>query len=614
MMVKEKLNDNQLAAVKTANNRALVIAGAGSGKTRVLTHRIEELINQGASAYSILALTFTRRAAGEMKERLAGMLTDRDVRKMEVSTFHSVCLRIVREIGELLGYRRNLSIYDDIDRRDVLAAVIGNLGLRRVSVKAAVAYLEATAAGEALHDDDFLKLEQLKSAIREYRNILRQYNALDYTGLLEAATHLLENYPNAREHYGNIWRHVLVDEFQDTDELQVRFLRALAPETLFMVGDYRQSIYQWRGARPQLLFDFSEEQGAARFDLSLNYRSVPEILELANRVIDEGGGGRYGKSLEPVRVSGSELQVEACRFEDMVQEAEFIVERISCLVQDCGYGYRDIVVLARTNRMLEGFAQWLRDSGREQDMPFVRIGKMAEFWKKEEVRLCVNILKLLHNPHNNQALKSIFRTLKIEIPDIKLHEWQARRHGVPLVRYLAAADEPGHLAQAGAFCDVIGRYGRNPSLSLGFLFGEAVNAWDVADFYRQRMLTSRVENIRRAGDHILDRGGDLEGFLEWHAFRDLQDELEGARHEDKVKLMTVHAAKGLEFPVVFLMNVVDGQIPHRRSNYEEERRLFYVAVTRAADSLIITSSLTGENGKPQEPSPFMANCATGAAK
>lgn len=600
------LNDQQLQAVKSDSSHVLVVAGAGAGKTRVLSERVIEMTNRGHSPSTFLCLTFTRKAAGEMKARLLKRLPERDVRKIRCGTFHSVCLDIVKQVGELIGYRKNLSIYDERDREDVLRMVTAHLGLK-LSVKKSVAALEATIAGHPTEGKDFQESERLGSVVREYHSVLHQYNALDYSGLISQAVRILEEFPNAKQHYSNIYRHILVDEFQDTDLLQCRLLRALSPESLFLVGDVRQCIYQWRGAQPQLLFEFSKEQEAARYDLALNYRSMPDILELANKVIDDSDG-RFGKSLEAVRVGKeSELQVETCQFEDMLQEGRFIAERIKWLTGPGGYKPGDIAVLARTNRTLVALEQWFRDSGFDTDFPFVRIGKQAEFWKKNEVRLCVNILKLLHNPNDNQALKSILRTLDIEIPDLKRAEYLARKQGWPLLRFFGYNREDAAFAPLAAvpFCSVIDRYERTPALLASDLFIDAVNAWGVIDFYRQRGLKGRVENIKKAGQWILDMGYTLEEFLSWYAYRDLQDELDEERHRDKVKLLTVHAAKGLEWPVVFCLGLTEGEFPHRRSDSEEERRLFYVATTRAADLLILTCSLTDEYGKARRPSIFI---------
>lgn len=289
------LNKEQLKAVNSVSKRMLVVAGAGSGKTRTLTHRIARLIEEGASPYNVLAMTFTRKAAGEMRTRLESMISGKDAKKITIKTFHATCLDIVKAFGELLGYRKNLSVYDEVDRKDILESIIKELGFK-LSTKEVLSVKETLGCGQRIPQ----KHQQALLVLNEYENTLKRYNAIDYHGLLEKAVELLRS-PGVYKHYHNLYRYVFVDEYQDTDPLQAEFLNLLRPEYLFVVGDFRQSIYGWRGAKPELLFEFVKD-GAQRIDLFQNYRSLPDIIAFANTIFTDKS---YGEKLVGVRQSKS---------------------------------------------------------------------------------------------------------------------------------------------------------------------------------------------------------------------------------------------------------------------------------------------------------------------
>lgn len=585
------LNPEQQSAVALDAKALLIRAAAGTGKTATMAHRVSRMTEEGISPRTILLLTFTRFAAREMSERLDTLLSKRAHRVLRTGTFHAVCLTILREFGELRGYRENLSIFDEQDRKDVLTEIIKDHGIKSVSVTKAMAFLERAESGESSQPPD----AQLLFVALEYTNTLRRFNAVDYSGLMVEAVSLLEDYPRVQEHYSSIWRHVLVDEFQDTSALQVRFLRALHPETLCLIGDYRQSIFGWRGARPEMLLDFSAELSASRIDLLRNYRSLPTIIFLANKIISDPE--RYGLDMIPTRKSESdEPEVTIRAFPDMVSEGEFVVNQVVDLCDK--YHYRDIVVLARTNRALQQFSQWVRDF-HGPDFPHIRIGAQADFWNSEEVRLCVQVLKLINNPLDNQSLKSILKTMDMQVPDIKRLEATARKTETPLVKMLP---EDHAVRRAFEFC-VMESEGKEPLAHMAFLYW-----WEMLDiptFYLFRKLTTRAENAMKLRDYCESKNYTLAEFLDWYAAREIQDELQDSEGEDRIRLMTIHSMKGLEAPVVFLLNAAEGQLPSRRGDLEEERRLFYVAATRAKDRLFITCSLTDEMGRPRNPSSFL---------
>lgn len=589
------LDPEQTTAVEVDGPLVLCVAGAGTGKTRALTHRIERLVREGTSARTILAITFTRKAAGELSERLADLLPEREVRKMRIGTFHSLALDVVRAFGELAGYRKNLSIYDEQDRQDVLRAIITDHGMKGVSVKKAVEYISEVALGGVESDP------QLNLLALEYQNTLRRFNALDYDLLMMLAVQLLD-IPRVQEHYHALYRVLCVDEFQDSDLNQMAFIDRLDPEQMFAVGDYRQSIYGWRGAQPDLLITMAEIAGTARVDLVRNYRSRPEIVSLANVVIPEDKG-QFGKDLIPTRRSEGGPEVTARVFPDMVSEGEFIVNTVigmcdSGAVKD-EYTYRDIVVLARTNRILAEFSQWLRDSGYGDDFPHIRIGAQGDFWKCEEVRLCVQALKILFNPDDNHSLKMLLKGLDCQEPEMRRLEAQARKGGLPLVKLLS----PGNPVRlAFEHCETITAIPEQPAYLMFMSFCAAL---DLREHWLERMLTTRAANVEKLNSILKERLWTLAEFIEWYGLRDIQDDLAEVEDKNRIRLMTVHAAKGLEFPIVFLMDVADGQFPNHRSDQAEERRLFYVACTRARERLYLTCSTTDGYGKTRAPSQYL---------
>lgn len=589
-----QLNKEQQAAVKSDAKRILTVAGPGTGKTRVLTHRIERMVkNRGESPLSVLALTFTRKAAGEMAERLSGMLTLAEVRKMRIGTFHSVALQIVREWGDLLGYKENLSIYDQVDQLDIIKSIISDFGLK-VKVKDVLEVMQHRAERKI---PAHAKELDVKPVLDQYQNTLRRYNALDYQGLLDTAVMLMRIYPEVRKHYHNQWRLVFVDEYQDTDIVQWEFLELLDPDQLFVVGDYRQSIYGWRGARPDLLMQFAKI--ATRFDLVKNYRSLPGIIEHANGIISSK---KYGEPLVSTRESKNDNQVHCGAFDGLMHEGMYIVDQVITLVSHTspGYQYRDIAILARKNRQLALFSQWLRDSQHDLDVPHVRIGAKMEFWKSEPARVCAQVLKLINNPHDNQSLRSILKILNILVPDLKTLEWQARKANKPLVEVL-----PENNPVRRGY-ELINREDLE-SHPADLVFMSFCGECDIREHYLERRLTTKAGQVETFADRLTSGLYSIEDFLDWYNFREVDDELEEAEDQDRVKLMTVHAAKGLEFPVVIVLGCTDDDFPAKKGDMEEERRLFYVAATRPKDRLYLICPLMDERGKPKKPSRFLAS-------
>ena len=579
------LNKAQAQAVNSNSKVILCVASAGTGKTRVLTARTARLLKEDRiSPLNILCLTFTRKAAGEMRERLGTMLPENVVRKLRIGTFHSFCFEIIKQWGELAGYRKNVSIYDEIDQKDILEAIINDFGFK-TNPRAVLA-----ARKEEQQDAD------VKCVLDEYKSILRQYNALDYDMLVDTALELL-GMPQVLEYYRNRFRHILIDEYQDIDPYQYELHRILQPDSLFVVGDNDQAVYGWRSADMRILLDFMEKfPKAEKIILEDNYRSQPGIVEFANRVIEKNKN-RFEKKMVAYRDGRLEPVINP-GFEGVFEEGQFVLAEVNFLRSAFRHDYREIAILARTNRQLIEFEAWLKTT----DLPCVRIGSKQDLWKREEIRLCANLLKILYNPWDNQALKSIFRTLQVDIPALKRLEWQARKQEkclLEVVEHDIANVIRGHV-DGHVFIP-----GRLKGERASDVLLNICNGLHVTDFYLQRMLTTRVERIKQAGTYLIEKGWSLEAFIEWYSMREATDELEDCGNEDKVRLMTVHMAKGLEFPVVFVIGLADGVFPSRRGDQEEERRLFYVACTRARDRLYLSCPLTDGNGKELKPSTFL---------
>ena len=586
------LNTGQLAAVNSDANKILTVAGAGTGKTQVLTSRIQRLVESGESPSTFLCLTFTRKAAGEMRERLSDMLSQQEAQKLTICTFHALALQVVKEWGERLGYKPCLSVYDQIDQRDVVESIISDFGLK-ISVGLVLEVMQHEAERkQPAHP----KRAEVLPALYQYHNILRRYNALDYQGLQDTALGLLSTYPEVLQHYRRKWRVVFVDEYQDTDITQNEILRALDPGRLFIVGDQRQSIYGWRGARPDMLIHFA--QHAEQISLVKNYRSLPGIIAFANNIVPSD---LYGDRLVATRKSRIKNNVHIEAFADHVQEGMFVVDTIKGLVSDCGYSHSDIAIMARTNRQVKGLAQWLKDSRHDEDVPFVRIGSKMDFWKSEPVRLCAQVLRLMNNPFDNRSLYSILRVLDLEEPNLKRLEWMANKAGQPMVGYLSEGN-PVRLGYEGARSTNIG------VRSAAGVFRDFARCCDIKEHYTERKLKTKASLVDKFIG-IIEYSllpWTLQSFLDWHCLREIEDELSEEETGDTVKIMTVHAAKGLEFPVVIIIGCTDDQFPSKKGDPAEECRLFYVAATRARDRLYITCPLMDEFGGLTVPSRFMS--------
>ncbi len=586
----------------------MIIAGAGSGKTRVLTHRIAYLLaEKGAAPWQVLALTFTNKAAGEMRERIH-TLTGGSSGEMWVLTFHACCARILRMEIERLGYERTFAIYDDADQQTLLRRIIKELNLSdKVYTPRMLSSAISDAKNHSLRPERFLRESRAAQPVidvfQRYQKALRQNNALDFDDLLLKVLELFERFPEALEKYQHRFRYILVDEYQDTNMAQYHIVRQLAAihNNLCVVGDDDQSIYGWRGADIRNILEFEKDfPGTKTIRLEQNYRSTERILEAANRVITNNST-RKQKTLWTANKGGDPIELfEAL---DERDEAAHICGSILSGVRQEGRRYSDYAILYRTHaqsRVLEMYLQ-------SYDIPYKVYGGLS-FFQRAEVKDILAYLRLLQNPSDDVAFLRAVNTPKRGIGESSLAQLQsaADAQGLPLFAAAMAGDgvlPPKLAARFASFCtamqEVYSSIGVRPladsiELLLSVIRYDAYLREDKKENYETRAeivqeligYARQFESDLGGGDHDV-----LQAFLETVALfasTDTMDEDAG-----QVSMMTLHCAKGLEFPIVFLTGMEDGLFPSQQSRYdpqklEEERRLCYVGITRAQKKLILT--------------------------
>ena len=619
MNVLEGLNPEQEQAVKHFKGPLLILAGAGSGKTRVLTHRIAYLIEEyGVNPWNILAITFTNKAAGEMRERVDNIVTS-GAEYIWVSTFHSACVRILRRHIEALGYSRSFTIYDADDQRTLMRDILKYLQLdpkkfKERSVLGAISSAkdemispeeyERRAAG------DYLK-EIYARAYREYEKRLRDSNALDFDDLIVKTIQLLQDNPEILDYYQNRFRYIMVDEYQDTNTAQFELVRLLADsigedgrreQNLCVVGDDDQSIYKFRGATIENILSFENTfKNAKMIRLEQNYRSTQNILNAANEVISNNTM-RKGKTLWTENGQGEKIKVHTA--ENERDEANFIAQTILDGVAD-GRKYSDYAILYRMNAQSNAIEQALSRSG----VPHRVIGG-HRFYDREEIRDMVAYLQVINNPHDDVRLSRI-----INVP----------KRGIGATTVSHAADIAAGLGES--IYDVIKEAENYPQLSRasaklkafvalidGLIEAEQSGEYSLAELYNlviehtsyeQYLKTEkdnpevRIENIEELSSNIVkfeeDYGdeADLSAFLEEIS---LQTDIDNYDADaDTCVMMTLHSAKGLEFPVVFIAGMEEGMFPSvatimNPDELNEERRLAYVGITRAKEILYFTKT------------------------
>jgi len=628
----DTLNPVQREAVLHTEGPVLIVAGAGSGKTRALTHRIAYLIRDlGVSPYAILAITFTNKAAREMAERVEGLLGERLAKGMWILTFHSACARILRREHNHLGLPSTFTIYDEGDTERLIAGVLRDLN---VDVKRFPPRAMATAIGKAkdvvVGPDEYAGAaanfyEQIIAKVYvEYERRKRAAGALDFDDLISETVRLFRDHPEILEHYQERFRYILVDEYQDTNRAQYQFVNLLAEKygNVCVVGDADQGVYSWRGATIQNLLDFERDWPQAQvFLMEQNYRSTQNILAIANALI-EHNVQRKPKSLW-TETPGGELAVRF-RADNEHEEALFVAEEVHRLVDEEGHRYSDVAVFYRTNAQ----SRVLEDVFMRAGMPYKVVGGVR-FYQRKEIKDVLAYLRLLLNPQDVISARRVINTPKRGIGEatVAALESFALTEGIPFLDAARRVDEIATLATrargaVAGFVRVMDTL--EAALESGAGPARMVEAASTESGYLLELETERtvdaegrIENLRELSGVAAEYeartpDGEVPGFLEQVALVSEQDEYD--EEASSVTLMTLHNAKGLEFPVVFIIGMEDGVFPHYRSmgdsaQLEEERRLAYVGITRARERLYLTHawsrSLFGQTSY-NPPSRFLA--------
>lgn len=609
----DHLNPEQRKAATHVDGPLLILAGAGSGKTATMTHRIAYLIEQGVSPYQILAVTFTNKAAGEMRERVEKLVGR--CPGMWIMTFHAMSLRILREHCERIGYQHNFVVYDTIDQKTLIKTI-----MKEQNIDAKLypqAYLSAAISKQKEHDvspREYLETEAdnfrskvIGSVYRNYQEQLKRNNAMDFDDLLVNALHVLRDNPDILADYQHRFRYILVDEYQDTNHIQYEIIRLLAKarQNLCVVGDDDQCIYQWRGADISNILNFEKDFPQARvIKLEQNYRSYGNILAAAHSVI-RNNRGRKAKKLWTDKEAGDKIVYRRCDSDK--EEAYYIAQEID-LLKNGQRTYDDFAILYRTNAQSRLFEDALKRRG----IPYQILSGFS-FYERKETKDMICYMRLVVNPADDLALKRVINEPKRGIGAVTLGKLEAlaRVHGLSLLDILSQ-DEISYSLPAKAQKAV------GEMVRIIRLCAQEKENLRVSDIYDQLLVksgylkaleaedtqeaASRIENLMDFKSFIYDyekekedtgEKATLEEFLEKVATNGDADKMEEGT--GKVTLMTMHSAKGLEFPIVFLPGMEDGLFPGHRAldnenGMEEERRLCYVGMTRAREKLFLTGA------------------------
>jgi ATP-dependent DNA helicase UvrD/PcrA len=624
MEILDKLNKQQLNAVTAGNGPILVVAGPGSGKTRVLTQRIAYLIAvEGVRPWQILAVTFTNKAAKEMQARVKALLPDQAIEGIMLGTFHSICARILRRESDHLPIGSNFVIFDTDDQERIVKTVIRELNIneklyRPPSVHAAISRAKNELIGPDQYPTTTYRDEIVKRVYEGYQKRLIASNAVDFDDILLYTARLLEENPSVRDKYAQRFRHVLVDEFQDTKLAQYALVRELASfnKNIFVVGDPDQSIYAWRGADWRNVQRFEQDfPDAQTILLEQNYRSRQNILNAAMGVINRAQNRRR-KQLFTDRGEGE--KVFFYEAPDDYSEASFVVDTIAQLVASRQFEPGDCAVMYRTNAM----SRLLEEAFLQARLPYRLVGAQR-FYGRREVKDMIAFLRLIHNPADEASLDRVINVPPRGIGDktlITLHNVARQNNiqpGVVLLDLARGAESPYWASFAGRASISLADFGgmlanwRTAALSLttSELFDRVLTDLSYKEYIDDESEEGvdrweNVEELRRLAIEYSTRS--LDEFLENVALVSDQDTIaEG----NVPTLLTLHAAKGLEFGAVFIVGLDDGILPHSRSfdepeGMEEERRLFYVGITRAKDKLYLIRAIQrGGRGAAEETHP-----------
>ena len=603
----QKLNEEQIKPVMDTEGAVLVLAGAGSGKTRVLTSRIAYLVEEkGVYPSSILAITFTNKAANEMRERLSKMVDG--AQSMWICTIHSMCVRILRMFADRLGYTQNFSIYSETERAAVIKRAFAEMGiddekmLKNVKYHIANAKMQGKDPEEYEQENRELKgISEITSVYRAYCEHLKRNNAMDFDDLLTQTLRLLETDKEALEYVSGRFKYIHVDEFQDTNRVQYEIVRLLSyvHGNLFAVGDDDQSIYGWRGAKIENIFNFEKDfRGAKVYKLERNYRSTKNILKLANAVI-RNNGRRKDKVLWTNNADGASAQYYQAETEN--DEALYVARTISDLMTKEGYRYSDFAVLMRINALSRAYEQEFAKYG----IPFKVFGGFR-FYERKEIKDLLAYLRVINNPFDSEAVVRIVNVPKrgIGAKTIETLEQYANETELSVYDAVLAVDElplnAGSKQKVRSFGALLKELViKGATMGADELIREVINDCGIMAMYADDTDESinKKANIDEFVNSIdefckMNKGATLSDYLNQVTLSSDTDEMDETEY---VTVATIHSVKGLEFKAVFAVGMEENIFPVSRAAYddgelEEERRLMYVAITRAEKRLFFTRS------------------------
>lgn len=617
----KQLNESQRAAVVYTDGPSLVVAGAGSGKTRVLTYKIAYLLRQGLPPQSILALTFTNKAAREMKERIASLTDERTARRLWMGTFHSIFSRILRSEAERIGYPSNFTIYDAADSKSLLRSIMKEMQLddkvyrpgmvqSRISnaKNALISYKAYEQNKELVQHDIDSKVPLLREIYKRYQNRCLQAGAMDFDDLLLQTNILFRDHPDVLEKYRSFFQFVLVDEYQDTNFAQHLIVQCLCEvhRHICVVGDDAQSIYSFRGANIDNILQFKNQYpGCHIFKLERNYRSTQNIVNAANSLIDKNMK-QIRKTVYSEKEEGSKLSV--CSSYSDYEEGYAVAGKINEMRMR-NYDYADFAILYRTNAQ----SRILEEALRKRGIPYKIYGGLS-FYQRKEVKDVISYLRLIINPHDEEALKRVINYPARGIGDTTLNKLTAAatEHNVSLWTVLndpigyALPVNSGTAKKLSDFRELIaGFIERNVKLSAEEIASAVVKESGIVSvLFQDRSVEgiSKQENLQELLKGIAEfceirreEGAEHVSLADFLSEVSLLTDQDNDKEEqaNKVTMMTVHAAKGLEFRNVFVVGLEEDLFPSAMSKdnpraVEEERRLFYVAITRAEENCVLT--------------------------
>jgi len=600
----DSLNHAQREAVGALDGPVLILAGAGTGKTRTVTCRIAHMLEKGVRPQEILAVTFTNKAAAEMRERIGGMVSKKAADEMTVCTFHSLCVKLLRGGIEKLGYKRNFAIFTGSDQTGLMKQLIIRQGGADEKIKAEAVMAEISRAKNKGIDPGELENDFFASLGRAYQNELRAQNAVDFDDLLVLAEQLLREHPDVRDAFRQQFKRVTVDEFQDTNALQMQLLQQLVgpPYHVCVVGDDDQSIYGWRGAEVANILQFEKFFPNPRIiRLEENYRSTHAVLHTANSLIRHNTGRRE-KVLRSTRAGGNPVRIVAMPGD--AEEAEFIAEEILADKATMKRAWEDFAILFRTN----GQSRKLEEALRERKIPYRMVGAQS-FYDRKEVRDVLAYCQVLASPDADVSLLRILNTPNRGIGQstaVMATDW-SRIHNQSVWQALCDPEFTGGLGTKAkhAIEDFVARIaGAKARIEIakenpGDVLKAMLDGMDYLPWLERGCKTENEKQQRGEGvaevieqlrKHSL-KGKDLQSYLDSSALASDRED-DDLEKKQGATLITLHASKGLEFPIVYLVGLEEGILPHKRSIVEgtrdEERRLLYVGITRARELLTMT--------------------------